>query len=115
TLTLQIEEFLRANPLAQWHQYEPVNYSQSYQGALLAFGENLKPIYHFDRAEIVLSLESDFLFHHPSHLLWSRQFVGKRQDFLNIQKKKSQRDPKDPKNQRDQRDQNLNKGNKLYV
>ena len=30
-------------------------------GCRLAFGEELEPVYHFDQADVIVSLDSDFL------------------------------------------------------
>jgi MoCo/4Fe-4S cofactor protein with predicted Tat translocation signal len=57
----QLAALLAQFPAAKWLQYEPVNRDNAYEGALLAFGEPVNTVYHFDRADTILSLDSDFL------------------------------------------------------
>jgi MoCo/4Fe-4S cofactor protein with predicted Tat translocation signal len=61
SLANQIKEFLAAFPEAKWHRYEPVNKDSAKAGAKLAFGEIVDPVYHFDKADVILSLDADFL------------------------------------------------------
>jgi len=44
-------------------------------GAVLAFGEPVEPHYRFDRADVVLSLEADFVSSHPASLRLVREFA----------------------------------------
>ncbi|MEP6663868.1 MAG: TAT-variant-translocated molybdopterin oxidoreductase, partial [Verrucomicrobiota bacterium] len=78
TLHAQIKTLLQKFPEAKWHQYEPINRDNVYEGAKLAFGEVLETHYHFDRAKIILSLESDFLYSHPNSLRYTRDFADSR-------------------------------------
>jgi MoCo/4Fe-4S cofactor protein with predicted Tat translocation signal len=57
----QMKELLAAFPEAKWYRYEPVSKDSAKAGAKLALGEVLDPVYHFDKADIVVSLEADFL------------------------------------------------------
>ena len=41
--------------------YEPVGRDDARAGARLAFGEDVEPVYHFDQADVILSLDADFL------------------------------------------------------
>ncbi len=61
SLAGQIRELLAAFPEAKWHRYEAVGKDASKAGSRLAFGEVVDPVYRFDRADVVVSLESDFL------------------------------------------------------
>jgi MoCo/4Fe-4S cofactor protein with predicted Tat translocation signal len=61
SLANQIKELLAAFPEAKWHRYEPVGKDFAKAGAKLAFGEVVDPIYHFDQADVILSLDADFL------------------------------------------------------
>jgi molybdopterin-containing oxidoreductase family iron-sulfur binding subunit len=57
-----IDQFnrLRAElPNFRWYQYEPVNNDNAMAGARMAFGSPAHSVYHFDRAERVLSLDAD--------------------------------------------------------
>ena len=57
-----IDQFKRLQeelPGAKLHQYEPVNSDSQMAGAKLAFGSPAQTVYKFDKAERVLSLDSD--------------------------------------------------------
>jgi MoCo/4Fe-4S cofactor protein with predicted Tat translocation signal len=60
TLAAQIRKFLQTYPQAKWYQYEPINRDNVYEGARLAFGEWLNPIYRLRNAKVVVALDSDF-------------------------------------------------------
>ena len=58
----QIDQFRRLFaelPNAKWHQYEPVNNDNAIEGARTAFGSAAQPVYHFERADRILSLDAD--------------------------------------------------------
>ncbi|HEX4340198.1 MAG TPA: TAT-variant-translocated molybdopterin oxidoreductase [Polyangiaceae bacterium] len=52
---------LAALPEAKWYEYEPVSADNIRLGSELAFGAAYRPNYAFDKAAIVVSLDSDFL------------------------------------------------------
>ncbi len=78
TLLAQVNTILKEFPEAKWHRYEPVSRDSIQAGAKIAFGKKLDPIYHFDKAEVILSLGSDFLFAEPGSLRYSKQFIDRR-------------------------------------
>jgi MoCo/4Fe-4S cofactor protein with predicted Tat translocation signal len=78
TLANQLRQLLAKFPRAQWHQYEPVNRDNAQAGARLAFGDNVHTVYRFDNADVILSLDADFLFAGPGSVRYARDFVGKR-------------------------------------
>jgi molybdopterin-containing oxidoreductase family iron-sulfur binding subunit len=78
TLLDQIRRLLEMFPEARWHSYEPVDDEAVREGARLAFGEELEPIYHFDRADVILSLEADFLSSGPGELRHARDYAARR-------------------------------------
>src|SRR5262245_8265867 len=61
TLAHQLRSLLADFPQAKWHQYEPVGRDNARAGALLAFGEPVDTHYRFDKADIILALDADFL------------------------------------------------------
>ena len=61
TLAAQIDGLLKDFRSARWHQYEPAAGDSARQGAELAFARPVSALYHFDRADVVLSLDADFL------------------------------------------------------
>jgi molybdopterin-containing oxidoreductase family iron-sulfur binding subunit len=57
-----IDQFTRLKaelPNAKWYQYEPVNKDNVAAGAKMAFNAVVNPVYKFDQAERVLSLDAD--------------------------------------------------------
>ncbi len=48
-------------PAARWTEYEPILQDEALAGAELAFGRRVRPQYRFDRADVVVSLDCDFL------------------------------------------------------
>jgi MoCo/4Fe-4S cofactor protein with predicted Tat translocation signal len=78
TLAAQLRELRTLFPKMKWHQYEPGGRSNATVGAQMAFGEPVSALYHFDKADVVLSLDGDFLSSHPSNLGHIRDFVGRR-------------------------------------
>ena len=78
SLANQLRQLLAKFPRAQWHQYEPVNRDNAHAGARLAFGSNVNTVYRFDNADVILSLDADFLFAGPGNVRYARDFAGKR-------------------------------------
>ena len=78
TLGAQIQQVLAQWPGSKWHQWEPVSGDNAREGASAAFGGYINPIYHFDRANVVVSLGSDFLGEGPAHLRYARDFMSRR-------------------------------------
>jgi molybdopterin-containing oxidoreductase family iron-sulfur binding subunit len=78
TLAGQLEAILAELPAARWHSYEPGGRDNSRAGAILAFGEHVEPQYKLDTAEVVLSLEADFVGDHPASLRLVREFASRR-------------------------------------
>jgi MoCo/4Fe-4S cofactor protein with predicted Tat translocation signal len=78
TLADQLQRILQAFPQAHWHQYEPLARNNAHAGALLAFGQIIEQLYRFDRADVVLSLDADFLAALPGSLRYARDFSTRR-------------------------------------
>src|SRR5262245_34814050 len=78
TLHGQLQKLLTEFPSAKWHQYEPVNRDSVRQGAQLAFGTSVSTRYDFEKANIVVSLDADFLSAGPGRLRYTRDFTGRR-------------------------------------
>ena len=78
TLAWLLRELLQRFPAARWHQYDPISRDNIREGSRLAFGQFLETHYHFDKAKVILSLESDFLHTHPERLRYTRQFTEGR-------------------------------------
>ncbi|HEY2989497.1 MAG TPA: TAT-variant-translocated molybdopterin oxidoreductase [Candidatus Binatia bacterium] len=78
TLAAQMKTLLAKFPQAKWHRYEPAGRDNVRAGARLAFGEYVDAQYHFDRCDVILSLDADFLFCGGGSLRYARQFADKR-------------------------------------
>ena len=78
TLEYQIKTLLATIPTAKWHQYDPAGRDNVREGSKLAFGQYTNTVYHFDKADVVLSLDSDFLASGPGSVRYARDFANKR-------------------------------------
>ena len=78
TLADQIQKLLKEMPEARWHSYEPVTRDNVRKGAELAFGEPLEPVYDFAKADVVVTLDADFLSSGPGRLRYARAFADRR-------------------------------------
>jgi MoCo/4Fe-4S cofactor protein with predicted Tat translocation signal len=78
TLADQLQSVLAEFPAAKWHQYDPVTQDNIRAGARLAFGEDVNTIYLFDKADVVLALEADFLGRGPADLRYTHDFISRR-------------------------------------
>jgi len=48
-------------PKSQWFTYDAVDSGIHQRAATQAFGQPVKPVFHFDKAKVILSLDCDFL------------------------------------------------------
>ncbi len=67
TLAAQFRAFLAAFPAAKWHVWEPTAPLVSYN-----------PVYNLANADVIVSLDSDFLCHGGAGLRYSRDFSDRR-------------------------------------
>ncbi len=85
TLAAQIRSYLEANPMAKWHVYEPINRDNVYEGAKLAFGEVVETRYDFSKADVIVSLDADFLYAgFPGSTRYTRDFAARRNPDANM-------------------------------
>jgi MoCo/4Fe-4S cofactor protein with predicted Tat translocation signal len=78
TLADQIRSLLNEFPAAKWHQYEPCGHGAAREGARLAFGKYVNTVYRFDQADVVVSLDADFLCAGPGHVRYAHDFTARR-------------------------------------
>jgi Fe-S-cluster-containing dehydrogenase component len=78
TLAEQIEKLLKELPEAKWHVYEPIHRDNALHGAEMAFGEPVSAVYDFSKADVVLSLDADFLQCGPGSLRYAADFMDRR-------------------------------------
>ena len=74
----QLKNLLTAFPEARWHQYEPINRDNEVAGMQTALGRAAEVVYHFEKANVVLSLDADFLMCGPATVRYSHDFMAKR-------------------------------------
>ncbi|MGA7559174.1 MAG: TAT-variant-translocated molybdopterin oxidoreductase [Terriglobales bacterium] len=85
TLAAQIRDYLAANPQAKWHVYEPINRDNVYEGAKLAFGEPVDTRYDLSKADVIVSLDADFLYAgFPGSARYTRDFAARRNPDANM-------------------------------
>ncbi len=77
TLADQMDNLLKAFPQAKWFPYEPGRGDGARGGAEMAFGRAVQPRYRFDRAEVIVSLDADFL-DPPGNVRYIRDFTAGR-------------------------------------
>jgi molybdopterin-containing oxidoreductase family iron-sulfur binding subunit len=84
TLGNQLQQVLAKYPEAQWHQYEPISRDNVREGARIAFGEMVTTRYHLKEANVILSLDSDFLTTGPGGVRYARDFSSRRDAVDNL-------------------------------
>lgn len=78
TMAGLFEEAFRKFPDSRWCRFDPISRDNVREGARMAFGEVVEAHYHFEHAEVILSIESDFLCAHPERLRYTRRFAESR-------------------------------------
>jgi len=78
TLGAQIDEFLARFPRAKWVQWEAFGRHNERAGSRLAFGEYVDAKFSFEKADVILSLDADFLCTGGGRLTHSRAFASRR-------------------------------------
>src|SRR5205823_6333616 len=79
TLADQLNSILKLYPQAKWHVYEPVNRDNVYAGAQMAFGQPVETIYKLEAADVIVSLDADFLSAgFPGQTRYARDFAKRR-------------------------------------
>ena len=78
TLARQLAELSAALPAARWHQWEPASRGNAGNGAQLAFGTPVNAIPRLADADVILSLDADFLASGPGQPRLAREFAARR-------------------------------------
>jgi MoCo/4Fe-4S cofactor protein with predicted Tat translocation signal len=85
TLADQIRTYLKANPQAKWHVYEPISRDNVSEGAKMAFGEVVETRYDLSKADVIVSLDADFLYAgFPGNTRYIRDFASRRNPDANM-------------------------------
>ena len=72
------ELFLKRFPNAKWYEYESVSRGNERAGSVIAFGEELRPVYDLAKADVILALDSDLFDFHPSSVSNIRAWSTRR-------------------------------------
>jgi molybdopterin-containing oxidoreductase family iron-sulfur binding subunit len=78
TLTSQIRSLLADYPKAKWYQWEPAGRDAVKAGSKLAFGKYFETRYDFTKADVVLSLDADFLVEGPAAIRHAKDWSSRR-------------------------------------
>ena len=80
TLANQLTALLKAQPQAKWYQWEGANRDSARAGLKAAFGQYVEPQYKMDAADVILSLDADFLSNaeFPGFTRYAREFISRR-------------------------------------
>jgi molybdopterin-containing oxidoreductase family iron-sulfur binding subunit len=78
TLGAQLQEFLTRFPQAKWLEWEPFGRHNAREGSRLAFGEYVDAQYAIEKADVILSLDADFLCAGGGGLKHARAFASRR-------------------------------------
>jgi len=78
TLASLIKEFISKHPGSKWHVYEPMNRDSQMAASNAVFGAPLQPVYNFSNADVIVSLDSDFLAEGPGAIRYARQYADRR-------------------------------------
>ena len=79
TIAALRQRLIEALPGLVWHEWEPVSFDNERAGMKQIFGKVVRPLYHLDQAETVLSLDCDFFTEHPAALRYGRDWSRARQ------------------------------------
>jgi len=75
----QLRSVLKLYPQAKWHVYEPVNRDNVLEGAKMAFGQPVETQYKLENADVIVSLDADFLYAgFPGSTRYIRDFAKRR-------------------------------------
>src|ERR1019366_10235343 len=78
SLAAQMQALLKEFPEARWLQWEPCSRDNVRLGVVSALGREANPIYRVDKADVILSLDADFLYSGPGAVRYARDFASQR-------------------------------------
>jgi hypothetical protein len=77
-MAAQFKAIQKLYPAAKWHQWEPAGPHSARAASQQAFGQPVNTYYDFSKADVVVSLDSDFLASGAASLRYARQFSMRR-------------------------------------
>src|SRR4051812_6181447 len=79
TLAAQMRDLLKIYPQAKWYQYDPINRDAFREGMVDAFGQPVNAVYRIEQADVIVSLDADFLSAgYPGFHRYAREFASRR-------------------------------------
>ncbi len=79
TLGGQLRTIKTLYPQMKWHTWEPVNRDGARGGSQMAFGQPVETVYNLENADIIVSLDADFLMGgFPGFTMYARQYGMRR-------------------------------------
>ena len=78
TVADQWRQIQKLYPAAKWHQWEPAGPHGARAGAVQAFGQPMNTYYDVSKANVIVSLDADFLASGPASFRYARQFAARR-------------------------------------
>ena len=78
TMAYQLDILRYEFPESRWHQYEAAGRSNAHNGAMLAYGESVNTYCDVSKADVILSLDADFLYEGAGNVRYARQFATGR-------------------------------------
>ncbi|HWG50936.1 MAG TPA: TAT-variant-translocated molybdopterin oxidoreductase [Candidatus Acidoferrales bacterium] len=82
TFGSQMRAIQQVFPQSKWYRWEPAHHDSFRAGSKMAFGAYYDSIYKFDAADVVVSLDGDFLSGSwfPGFVRYARDFMTRRKD-----------------------------------
>jgi molybdopterin-containing oxidoreductase family iron-sulfur binding subunit len=80
-LGAMLSDLFKNLPQARWFRHEPIARTNTRAGAEAALGadrRNVQAIYKFDQADVILTLDGNFLADDPASLVYARKFIDQR-------------------------------------
>ena len=74
----QFQTLLKKFPEAKWHRYESAARASARAASQQAFGEPVNTYYQLSKADIILSLDADFLCAGPASVRYAADFASRR-------------------------------------
>jgi MoCo/4Fe-4S cofactor protein with predicted Tat translocation signal len=78
SLAEMLATILQDYPQAKWHQFDPIAGDGARAGLRQAVGSPSQAIYHFDKADVVVSIDADFLGTGAGVVRYTRDFMDRR-------------------------------------
>ena len=73
-----LRELAARYPESRRHQYEPTHGDEAFAAQQVTFGRAVQPVYNFDQADVVVSLDCDFLTSLDGGVRYARDFMKGR-------------------------------------